>query len=256
MLTTKLKLDRDEFVEALACWVRWRGHAIPHNMLSERFPAVAGAIGFPELKKVSQHIGIHISYKKRASALPKPEQFPLIVVMNDYSVRAIRQTDMQGRLVASQIGGDAAIVTSSEVLGWINVTASQKRMHQEILGVENIGARWFWDAFVANWWAYVQGAIATGVASLLALSAAIYSMQVYDRVIPSDSTNTLMVLTIGVAIVYALELILRTFRAYIIDYAGKKVDLDISEKVFNQGVGIRMEARPQQTGTFISQLRK
>lgn len=139
MLTTKLKLDRDEFVEALACWVRWRGHAIPHNMLSERFPAVAGAIGFPELKKVSQHIGIHISYKKRASALPKPEQFPL---------------------------------------------------------------------------------------------------------------------TIGVAIVYALELILRTFRAYIIDYAGKKVDLDISEKVFNQGVGIRMEARPQQTGTFISQLRK
>jgi ATP-binding cassette subfamily C protein LapB len=47
-----------------------------------------------------------------------------------------------------------------------------------------------------------------------------------------------MVLTIGVVIVYALELILRTFRAYIIDYAGKKVELDVSEKVFNQGVGI------------------
>lgn len=65
-----------------------------------------------------------------------------------------------------------------------------------------------------------------------------------------------MVLTIGVAIVYGLELILKTFRAYVIDYAGKKVDLDVSEKVFNQGVGIRMEARPQHTGTFISQLRE
>jgi len=47
-------------------------------------------------------------------------------------------------------------------------------------------------------------------------------MQVYDRVIPSDSTNTLMVLTIGVVIVYAIELVLKTFRAYVVDYAGKK----------------------------------
>lgn len=65
-----------------------------------------------------------------------------------------------------------------------------------------------------------------------------------------------MVLTIGVAIVYALELVFRTIRAYVMDYAGKKVDLDVSEKVFNQGVGIRMEVRPQHTGTFISQLRE
>jgi ATP-binding cassette subfamily C protein LapB len=256
VLAAKLQLDRDQFTDALACWMRWRGHAIPHNMLSERIPIEAGVADFSKLKIAARHVGIEISYKKRTNTLPKPEEFPLIAVMNDHSVRAIRQADMQGRLVTSQAGGDASIVLCADVLGWVAVSANQKRMHQEILGVESIGARWFWDAFTANWWAYMQGAIATGVASLLALSAAIYSMQVYDRVIPSDSTNTLMVLTIGVVIVYSLELILRAFRSYVIDYAGKKVDLDVSEKVFNQGVGIRMEARPQQTGTFISQLRE
>lgn len=176
--------------------------------------------------------------------------------MSNDAVRAIRQMDMQGRMISSQVGGDAAIVSMDDVIGWIEVSVTAKRLHQEILGVDGTDAGWFWNAFIANWWAYLQGAIATGFASLLALAAAIYSMQVYDRVIPSDSTNTLTVLTVGVVIVYSLELILRTFRAYVIDYAGKKVDLNVSEKVFNQGMGIRMEARPQHTGTFIAQLRE
>jgi len=252
----KIKLDRDIFIEALASWMRWRGHAIPHNMLSQRFPLVSGEVTLPALQKAGRTVGIHLSFRKRNKVLPKPESFPLIAVMADGAVRAIRQVDMQGRMVSSQVGGDAAIVPTDNIVGWVQVNITAKRLHQQILGANSSDASWFWDAFTANWWAYLQGAIATGFASLLALSAAVYSMQVYDRVIPSDSTNTLMVLTIGVVIVYVLELVLRTFRAYVIDYAGKKVDLDVSEKVFNQGVGIRMESRPQHTGTFISQLRE
>jgi len=252
----KIKLDRDLFIDALASWMRWRGHAVPHNMLSQRFPLISGETTLPALQKAARSVGIHLSYKKRNKVQPKPENFPLIAVMADGTVSAIRQMDMQGRMVSSQVGGDAAIVSTDNIVGWMHVNITSKRLHQQILGSNSSGASWFWDAFTANWWAYLQAAIATAFASLLALSAAVYSMQVYDRVIPSDSTNTLMVLTIGVVIVYVLELILRTFRAYVVDYAGKKVDLDVSEKVFNQGIGIRMESRPQHTGTFISQLRE
>lgn len=256
MHINKLKLDRDGLVEALASWMRWRGHSVPHNMLSQRFPLASGEFSLPALQKAGRGVGIHLTFKKRNKVLPKPEAFPLIALMSDGAVIAVRQIDVQGRMISSQVGGEAAIILASDVTGWLQVSVTAKRLHQQILGANTSDASWFWDAFTANWWAYLQGAIATGFASLLALSAAIYSMQVYDRVIPSDSTNTLMVLTIGVVIVYVLELILRTFRAYVIDYAGKKVDLDVSEKVFNQGVGIRMEARPQHTGTFIAQLRE
>ncbi|WP_152604122.1 type I secretion system permease/ATPase [Methylotenera sp. G11] len=256
MRIDKIKLDRDLLIDALALWMRWRGHAIPHNMLSQHFPPISGEANWSALQKAGRSVGIHLSYKKRNKVQPKPESFPLIAVMGDGTVSAIRQMDMQGRMVSSQVGGDAAIVSTENIVGWLQVSITSKRLHQQILGANSSGASWFWDAFTANWWAYLQAAIATGFASLLALSAALYSMQVYDRVIPSDSTNTLMVLTIGVVIVYVLELILRSFRAYVVDYAGKKVDLDVSEKVFNQGIGIRMESRPQHTGTFISQLRE
>lgn len=256
MRITKLKFDRDGFVEALASWMRWRGHSIPHNMLSQRFPLPSGEVTLSALQKASRAVGVHVTFKKRNRVLPKPENFPLLALMKDGSLAAVRQMDMQGRMLSSQVGGDAAVISAGDVIGWIQINISAKRLHQQILGANTSEVSWFWDAFTANWWAYLQGAIATGFASLLALSAAVYSMQVYDRVIPSDSTNTLLVLTIGVVIVYVLELILRSFRAYVIDYAGKKVDLDVSEKVFNQGVGIRMEARPQHTGTFIAQLRE
>lgn len=256
MRISKIKLDRDDCLDALATWMRWRGHSVPHNMLSQRFPLSSGEVLFAALQKAGWAVGVHLTLKSKNKVALKPELFPLIAVMNDGAVKAVRQMDMQGSLVTTQVGGDSSTISLADIAGWIHVAIDAKRLHQQILGVESHGASWFWDAFHANWWAYVQGAIATGFASLLALSASIYSMQVYDRVIPSDSNNTLMVLTVGVVIVYALELVLRTFRAYVIDFAGKKVDLDISEKVFNQGVGIRMEARPQHTGTFIAQLRE
>lgn len=256
MRATKVKLNRDEFVESLASWMRWRGHAIPHNMLLQRFSSVEGETDLSVLQKIGRNLGIYLAFKKRSRQLPKPESFPQVAVMRNGTVQPVRQMDMQGRLISSQVGGEAAIVSASDIVGWLQINISAKRLHQQILGTAGAGAGWLMDAFAANWWAYLQGAIATAFASLLALAASIYTMQVYDRVIPSDSTNTLMVLTVGVVIVSVLELILRTFRAYVVDYAGKKVDLDVSEKVFNQGVGIRMESRPQHMGTFISQLRE
>ena len=234
--------------------MRWRGHSVPHNMLSDRFPLPSGKARLSELRKAGSSVGIHVHFRKAGHALPGPGTFPRIALIGDGDVVAVRQLDAEGNLLASRDGVTAPLLME-DIRGWLDVSISAKRLHHEILGIAADGG-WFWNAFAANWWAYLQGAIAAGFASLLGLAAAIYTMQVYDRVIPSDSTNTLMVLTIGVAIVYALELVLRTFRAYVLDYAGKKVDLDVSEKVFNHGMGIRMEARPQHTGTFIAQLRE
>lgn len=256
MALTSKTLNRDSFVTALATWMRWRGHTVPHNMLALRFSMLDADAEYSGLVRAAESVGIHLRTKKFKKLLPDVTHFPLIAIVNGSEVRPIRQVDMQGRALSGQVGGEASVVQTESITEWLEVSLSVKKLHHEIFGVENSAGQWFWNAFAANWWAYLQGAIATGFASFLALASAIYSMQVYDRVVPSDSTSTLTVLTVGVGIVICLELVLKTFRAYVIDYAGKKVDLQVSEKVFNQGVGIRMEARPQHTGTFISQLRE
>jgi len=214
--------NRDSFVTALATWLRWRGHTLPHNLLAQRFSDLHEEATYSDLKRAAQAIGVDFQIRKNKKHIPLPAEFPLIAIIQEKELRAIRQIDMQGRVVSSQIGGESALVPINDISAWLQVSLSLKKLHHEIFGVDNAAGKWFWDAFSANWWAYTQAALATAFASFLALASAIYSMQVYDRVIPSDSTNTLMVLTIGVVIVYAIELVLKTFRAYVVDYAGKK----------------------------------
>lgn len=170
--------DRDRFIEALATWLKWRGHSVPHHMLAQRLTMSESTVSFADLQKAVQQIGIHFTVKKRKQLLPDAKNFPLIAVIGDREVRAIRQIDMQGRLVASQVGGESAIVPVDDITAWIEVQLSSKKLHQEIFGTDHETGRWFWDAFSANWWAYLQGALATAFASFLGLASAVYSMQV------------------------------------------------------------------------------
>jgi len=102
----------------------------------------------------------------------------------------------------------------------------------------------------------MDGIIATFIMNLLAVATAMYSMQVYDRVIPSQSNATLIVLTVGVLISIFFEYLMRVLRAKLVDETFKKVDIELSSVFFHKALGIRLDARPKNTGTFISELRQ
>jgi ATP-binding cassette subfamily C protein LapB len=100
-----------------------------------------------------------------------------------------------------------------------------------------------------------DGIIATFIMNLLAVATAMYSMQVYDRVIPSQSNSTLIVLTVGVLLSIFFEYTMRIMRAKLVDETFKKVDIDLSSIFFHKALSIKLDARPKNTGTFISELR-
>ncbi|WP_420144568.1 type I secretion system permease/ATPase [Sphingobium sp.] len=97
--------------------------------------------------------------------------------------------------------------------------------------------------------------IASCIANLLGLSGVIFSMQVYDRVVPAESYPTLYILTLGVALAIGFDFLLRRLRMNIVDVLGKRADLRMSDKVFGHALRVRNRARPTSTGTFIAQLR-
>ncbi|HCQ11298.1 MAG TPA: multidrug transporter subunit MdtC [Leclercia adecarboxylata] len=92
--------------------------------------------------------------------------------------------------------------------------------------------------------------------NLLSLAGILFSMQVYDRVIPAQSYPTLYVLTIGVLIATLFGFILRLARSHIMDLLGKRADLRVSDRVFGHALRLRNSAVPRSTGSFISQLRE
>lgn len=102
---------------------------------------------------------------------------------------------------------------------------------------------------------FVQAAVASLMANVLALAASLYSMQVYDRVIPTQGISTLIVLTVGVLIASLLELIVKFSRAHVLETAVKGMDLELSHAIFSRLLGIRMDQFPASVGTLSAQLR-
>lgn len=103
--------------------------------------------------------------------------------------------------------------------------------------------------------AFMDAVFATFVVSIIGLVSAIYSMQVYDRVVPSKGYSTLFVLTVGVVLAIVMELVLKQVRALIVERACKVIDQELSAVFFGKALDIRMDARPRTVGTFAAQIR-
>lgn len=102
---------------------------------------------------------------------------------------------------------------------------------------------------------FAQAAAASLLANSLALVTAIYSMQVYDRVIPTQGIATLLVLTTGVIIAIILELVVKFVRSRVLEAAVKGMDLELSHTIFARLLSIRMDQFPASVGTLSAQLR-
>jgi ATP-binding cassette subfamily C protein LapB len=97
--------------------------------------------------------------------------------------------------------------------------------------------------------------LASLVANAMSVTGVLFSMQVYDRVVPANSMSTLIVLFIGVMLAIVFDFIMRKIRTLIIDILGKRADIKISDVVFGHALRVRNQNRPKATGTFIAQLR-
>lgn len=115
---------------------------------------------------------------------------------------------------------------------------------------------WFRKLVFSDLRPYGHIFIASFVANVLALAAIIFSRQVYDRVIPAESLNTLYVLFSGVVLALLFDFIMRRARMRISDLLGKRADMKASDRVFGHAMRVTESARPKSTGSFITQIRE
>ncbi|MEI3854960.1 MULTISPECIES: type I secretion system permease/ATPase [unclassified Ensifer] len=113
---------------------------------------------------------------------------------------------------------------------------------------------WLRDIFTSSWRIFFELGIGSLFGNLLAIGTSLFAMQVWDRVVPARSTNTLWVLASGVVLALVLELLIRTARVSIADQFGKQADLKLSAMFFARVLDIRNDA-PRSPGTLIAQLR-
>jgi ATP-binding cassette subfamily C protein LapB len=114
---------------------------------------------------------------------------------------------------------------------------------------------WFIHAARKRRGVFLEAIFATFLLSVFGIMSALYTMQVYDRVVPTKGFSTLWVLTIGVLIAIFFELVMKLVRSHMVDKASKAIDLELSGVFFSKALAIRSDCRPQTVGTFASQIR-
>ena len=115
---------------------------------------------------------------------------------------------------------------------------------------------WFWGPIMRMRWVYLQVALAALLVNLFALSSSVFSMIVYDRVIPNNATDTLIALLIGVSIIFISDFVIRTVRGYFLDMASSKADAAIADSLFEQILDAKMQTRRGSTGALASTLKE
>ena len=114
---------------------------------------------------------------------------------------------------------------------------------------------WFWGPVLAQRFVYRDVLWAALLINLFALAFPIFSMNVYDRVVPNHATETLWVLAIGVTLVLCSDLFIRLLRSHFVDEASARIDVQISASLMERVLGMRLENRPQSVGSFAANLR-
>lgn len=114
---------------------------------------------------------------------------------------------------------------------------------------------WFFGTLYKFKDIYVRVIIATLFINLFVIAGPLFTMNVYDRVIPHNAIDTLWVLAIGIGLIYSFDLTLKFLRTILLERAAKKSDIILSSMLFEHAMDIKMAERPRSVGAFASNIR-
>jgi ATP-binding cassette subfamily C protein LapB len=126
----------------------------------------------------------------------------------------------------------------------------------QIKGPEPRFAPWLMEPMRRNRPIYLKVALAAVMINIFGLMTSLFTMTVYDRVVPNNATSSLVALSIGLAVIVVFDFVLKLLRAYFVDIAGASIDREVGETLFGRLLSLRLDLKKGSTGSLTGLMRE
>lgn len=224
-----------------------------------------GRIPLDAYPDLAQRHGLVAAWSR--SALGKLPSYSLPVLLPCQDGRAfvvlgfgIDQQRGQARVLAPDTGPQeqwlaVSVLDALSTGDMLIVKRTAQRAGQTLVPLRGAAFSWFWGTLWRFKHFYAESMMAAVIANVLTLATVFFTMNVYDRVVPTQAYTSLWTLAIGTTIAVLLEFSMRWLKARLVDLGGKKADLAINATLLREIMSIRLEHRPQSIGIFASSMR-
>ena len=262
----------DPLLECLVIFARLFNRPVTVDALISGLPIEPGKAG-PELFSINKSKGLFSRVARRAgfaTRLIKRDLddlssllLPCILILRDRNACVLESIDKQNgraRVIFPEVGeGEEWIELDrlkEEYIGFAFLLKREFKKESRPLKLIDTGAtHWFWGTLARSRELFGSVLLASVLVNLFVIATPLFTMNVYDRVVPNDAVETLWVLAVGVLVVYLFDGLIRYIRNYLLEIAGKKSDIIMSSILFEQTLNLRMDQWPKSVGSFANNLR-
>ena len=245
----------------LAC--RANQVAMSSDALTAGLPLRNGKMTPAIFKRAAERANLAVTTLKKPLNQIRTEILPVTLLLHNDEACKLSRINVENNTahVIYPEFGDAEVEVSlpdldKQYAGYFIVTKTKYLFDKRAPSIGKVRLKhWFWGTLAENKRIYRDVMLAAFLVNMFALAMPMFTMNVYDRVVPNRSTETLWVMAFGIAIIVFGDLILRTMRGYFLDWASARIDIKLSARIMQQVLGLRMENKPTSVGSFASNLR-
>ena len=263
--TTRLREDLIHAEPLLDCLLevcRAHGVAASRASLSAGLPLVDGRLNLTLAERAAARAGMTARLQRLALAELPDAALPAIAVLKGEGACVLvgRRADGAWDVLLPQTGAGAAQLSAEELAerySGVTLFVRPKFKFDERTPEVRATAQghWFWGALLSQRGVYRDVLWAALLINLFGLVLPLFSMNVYDRVVPNHAMETLWALAIGAVLVISSDLLMRSLRSHFVDEASARIDVQISATLMERVLGMRLTHRPAAVGSFAANLR-
>ncbi|WP_404317713.1 type I secretion system permease/ATPase [Malaciobacter canalis] len=189
---------------------------------------------------VAHEVGLYAVYKD-ISAFDIPKHFLPCIIFDKENKPFILTNKAKEASLKDVSTNETITIDSSKLKEYKKAILIFRDKNKSDLITNTKAGNWFWQPVKSFWRSYIEIGILTLFINIFALAVPLFTMSVYDRVVPNNAIETLFVLASGVVIILIFDVYFKSVRNHIIENVGKKLGVYLEEELMKRMLTLKSQ---------------